>query len=471
MLNAMVPVDIAADTWIRNRWRNLVCALALGCLAAFWVALGVALLASHPDGGRTAVGITLALAGVFQARMAVGAARAGLLVTLTEVVVRNPLTTVSVPRADVERFEAGRHAYASRTPTAGVRLLRRDGAPVWVFALGADGFVWNVARVARRLDDTADALNALIGAAPAPRPGPEAVVLQPARRWHPAATGLPIVVRVILSFLTLALVVFGTGFGRAASGRDHVPDTDAEVLKAADGLPHGFGEPLRGLWMADARRISSRGFATEQAPTGRSWLVYRRCTTHCVSWIAQNTSVGMRRAPLILRSGRWTATFSGSTEGCGTSRRGRQQQAFAFSVDPDQRHLHAVEVNNASFPDCARRVGIVAIADPRADVHGHAIIKWTASRVSPECGADAPTCRQPRPAAVGQEELERVAIRRLTSDCVRYGTARTTCACINATALRWLTPRQLMRAAEAIDAKRPVDVDAVQAIGRARRSC
>jgi hypothetical protein len=72
-----------------------------------------------------------------------GVARAGLMVTRHDVVIRNPWRTRRIPISNALRFSAGTQPAYLGNPTPGVLLERKDGRPVPVWTLAREGLVWN----------------------------------------------------------------------------------------------------------------------------------------------------------------------------------------------------------------------------------------------------------------------------------------------------------------------------------------
>ena len=169
-----------------------------------------------------------------------------------------------------------------------------------------------------------------------------------------------------------------------------MPKTRADVVRAAHDLPTSAGILPVGLWVADGITISSRGFGDGYAGQrmSRQWMVYDRCAATCRRWIARTTSQGVQRGPLERDRGRWLVVYERVTDGCGTSRRGSQRQAFVFTLSSDRLHASAVEVNNARFPNCRQLAPL-----RRADMNASSTMRWTATLTSPSCpGVEA--CRE-----------------------------------------------------------------------------
>ena len=132
-------------------------------LAAFLLMLVVAVSEyASGGGGWLVLAGFIALMAVLSARLLVGWARAGLMVTADEVVVRGPWVTRRIARSWVDRFEAGLQHTAAGNPTPGVVLRLGDGSAVNVAALATEAMVWSSARKVPRWEATAAELNALL---------------------------------------------------------------------------------------------------------------------------------------------------------------------------------------------------------------------------------------------------------------------------------------------------------------------
>ncbi len=204
--------------------------------------------------------------------------------------------------------------------------------------------------------------------------------------------------RLIVAALLVALSLFGSGFLR---GKDRVPRTRADVVHAAGDLPASAGILPLGVWAAEGTTISSRGFGDGRAGQrlSRQWMVYDRCGVACRRWIARTTSEGVQRGPLERDRGHWIVVFERETEGCDTTRRGWQRQAFVFTVSPDRRHVSAVEVNNARFPNCRQLAPL-----RRTDMDATSTTTWTAALSSTTCPGFE-SCREPGGTADGAASL------------------------------------------------------------------
>lgn len=264
------------------------------------------------------------------------------------------------------------------------------------------------------------------------------------------------------------------------SGSDPVPHAINDSVKAARKLPPGSGPLPLGMWNANGRTLTSKGFNDAAVPlNGRKWMIYQRCSTSCTRWIARTTSLAVQRAPLERRDGRWMAVFNNRTDGCDTKETGRDRAAFVFSVAADQRSARAVEINNATFPHChaalvtalpgvGQLLGKIRQLD--TDQYSTSKTAWTASRYTPNCDA-MPTCREGTNVALTYTDAERIAVRRANDACARTGVSQSQCACATAGALNWIAPAQLEAAAEAISEKRQATPSSAAAINRALRAC
>jgi hypothetical protein len=157
--------QVARHSWIRRPSRNVgfACGYAL---AGAWllVMLAAALSELANRGGNIWVGLTVVLAGLaaLAVRLLVGWARAGLLVTTDEVVVRGPWATRRIALTFADRFEAGLQHTAVGNPTPGVVLRLRDGSAVNVAALATESMVWSCASKVDRWEPVAKRLNDLL---------------------------------------------------------------------------------------------------------------------------------------------------------------------------------------------------------------------------------------------------------------------------------------------------------------------
>lgn len=275
-------------------------------------------------------------------------------------------------------------------------------------------------------------------------------------RQHPVA-------RLALVVLMVVFLAFGSKF---LAGRDRVDDAPAQALKAAKHLPVDAPPPALGTWTADGIPHESKGFVDgDQRSTGRTWMVYERCSGTCRPWIARTTSLAVEHAPLEQRAGRWVATFAETTDGCGTPKKGRALAAFVFAAARDQRRVQAVEVHNATFPKCGARFWL-----RRFDQHATSTITWSAHRTSEACG-DLVACRE----GESNEELwgqERDrALRIAVASCVRSGVGRAQCGCEMREALHHLTPDELTAAVHTIARHEQLDPRIGQAISTSVAAC
>ncbi|TMK72090.1 MAG: hypothetical protein E6G50_04630 [Actinobacteria bacterium] len=92
--------------------------------------------------------------------------RARLVITADEVIIAGVTRTHHVPLDQVEGFEprvVRSGMRANGTPT--IVLLRRTAAPIGIYALKREGFVWNFKKTLRELDSAAAELNATLAKA------------------------------------------------------------------------------------------------------------------------------------------------------------------------------------------------------------------------------------------------------------------------------------------------------------------
>jgi hypothetical protein len=158
-----VLADVVSGRWIRNRERSRAFAVIYGGLGLAWTTLFVALLVSAIQSSEVLFGVfVVAVFGTLAActwRVAVGCAKAGLMVTDEFVVIKNPWRTREVPIADVLRFSAGRQPALMGNPTPGVLLERKDGRNHAIWALAREGWVWNSSRNVKAWSETVAVLN------------------------------------------------------------------------------------------------------------------------------------------------------------------------------------------------------------------------------------------------------------------------------------------------------------------------
>ncbi len=152
--------------WIRNEYRNWSFATYWGLLSVALAAAAAAFLVSDLRNGKTGGGLfVLGLFGALplaRARHAFGCARAGLLITAEEVLIRNPWRSYDLPFASIRGFAARTQAARLGNPTPGVVLELQDGTACSVWTLAREGLVWNTPRNVRRWDEVARELNGLV---------------------------------------------------------------------------------------------------------------------------------------------------------------------------------------------------------------------------------------------------------------------------------------------------------------------
>lgn len=270
---------------------------------------------------------------------------------------------------------------------------------------------------------------------------------------------------MILTILGIVLALFGTRFLR---GHDETGKAAAEAARLARVLPGTSGSPSPGLYRVEGRLLSSQGFSG--GATGdleRQWLISRRCTPDCALWMDRTTSEGVQGARLSTRDGHLFAVFAGRTAGCGTARTGSRRQAFALSVDPDQHHIRAVEVNRATFPGC-RRNGILGRVDQSAVLRR----VWGATLIALDCAAWR--CRTPigddGPPAPDTPELAD-ARRDGLAACRKSGRPVAQCLCTLRRVLAWTTPSVVGVLMGALDRSQRVDALTAAQVRRDARSC
>jgi hypothetical protein len=95
-------------------------------------------------------------------KAAIGAWRAGVMVTQTEIIVRGPWGAESFPIDDAKRFVAMAIPAEKGNPTPGVVLELHDGSAAPIWALAKEGLVWNTERNVDAHRDTAEALNRIL---------------------------------------------------------------------------------------------------------------------------------------------------------------------------------------------------------------------------------------------------------------------------------------------------------------------
>jgi hypothetical protein len=97
-------------------------------------------------------------------------AESGVWIGTDSVVVRGPVRTRVIATRDAIRFAAGASgAGANSTPMP--VLIRSNGGPVGVWALGKEGFIWQYEPHVHRLEPVCDDLNDTLRAAQTEHPG------------------------------------------------------------------------------------------------------------------------------------------------------------------------------------------------------------------------------------------------------------------------------------------------------------
>jgi hypothetical protein len=170
----MEPVSLTVDrgVWITGRKRNRTWATLWGALGL--VFFGTSLYAVIGRGqlhvaDRIGIAAFCLVPATLCLKVAVGCARAGLLIGDDAVVIRGPLKAWTVPIADAERFSSGVQSGAGNG-TPGVILTVRNRRPISIWALGREGFVWDINELANSFGPTVDKLNALLPRSSTTRP-------------------------------------------------------------------------------------------------------------------------------------------------------------------------------------------------------------------------------------------------------------------------------------------------------------
>lgn len=112
-------------------------------------------------GGAVVAGILGSLA-LYAAAYARGAARAAFMAASHEVIIRNPLRTMTIPTAEVSRFSAGKQRTGIGNPTPGILVERRDGRCYPIWTLAREGYVWNSQKNTEAWSGVAEDLNRLL---------------------------------------------------------------------------------------------------------------------------------------------------------------------------------------------------------------------------------------------------------------------------------------------------------------------
>lgn len=139
-------VVVAPDSWIRKDDTSRALAVILSGLAAmvFAVLTVIALFAAVPDADLgtavAVVGLLAAFTAIF-AWLAIRLVAAGVRIGPGEVRLRGMLRTRRIPLEQVERFEAGVFSSLPLHDEIGVRILRRGGRDLDVWALGGGSVI------------------------------------------------------------------------------------------------------------------------------------------------------------------------------------------------------------------------------------------------------------------------------------------------------------------------------------------
>ncbi len=166
------PLDgvlVAPDSWIRKDDTSRALAVILSGFAALvFATLAVIALfvVTRGAGLSTAIAVVVALAALSVAfgSLAFRLLAAGVRIGDGEVRLRGMLRTRRIPLEDVERFESGVFSSVPLHDEIGVRLLRRNGADLDVWALGGGPVQGDGALEAglQRLEPLCDELNRLL---------------------------------------------------------------------------------------------------------------------------------------------------------------------------------------------------------------------------------------------------------------------------------------------------------------------
>jgi len=164
----------AANEWIRNRSRNRLFAVLWGALATVTsVVLIVFLVRAIRNDQLTGVFVILGVFGslvMYAGWYAYGSARAGVMVTQREVVIRNPFSSRVIPLSDVAEFAHGLQRTqgleglfnTGRNPTPGILVKTNQGRSYPVWTLAREGLVWNSAANEVSWAGVAESLNHLV---------------------------------------------------------------------------------------------------------------------------------------------------------------------------------------------------------------------------------------------------------------------------------------------------------------------
>ena len=159
-----IQIDVRRDAWMQRRWLNALGWMICGFWAVAWPLMGIAFVAlAFESSVLWVLAVPLALWASFgSARLAFGCYRAGLLVTESEVVVRNPQTTNAVSLEGIEKFDVDYFSSEDSAPL-GIVVLLKDGTKIAVWSLGSGVYVrGNGEKVKQRWVASAEELNSLL---------------------------------------------------------------------------------------------------------------------------------------------------------------------------------------------------------------------------------------------------------------------------------------------------------------------
>ena len=160
-----ISLPVARGVWIARKERNRRCAVVWGTYAAASAGMSLYVVIGRGHlhlGDRLGIAGFLLLPALACLRVALGCAKAGLMIRNSDIVIRGPLKTWTVRIEDVEGFRSGIQPGAANG-TPGVLLNVRNRRPIPIWTLGADGFVWNFRKLAQSFAPTVESLNALVG--------------------------------------------------------------------------------------------------------------------------------------------------------------------------------------------------------------------------------------------------------------------------------------------------------------------
>jgi hypothetical protein len=165
------PANISGATI--GEWRAPVLGRFLGSASSMATAacfgslvVGGLALAIHGSPGWLIAPIVVGPVAYLWGRTAVRTWRARLTITTAEVVVAGATRTHHVPLALVDRFEPRvLHSGIGANGTPMIVLLRHGAAPVGVYALRREGFIWNFKKKLANLEGEATELNSALAQA------------------------------------------------------------------------------------------------------------------------------------------------------------------------------------------------------------------------------------------------------------------------------------------------------------------